>query len=1078
MANEGKKAVRLKPAPDSQELLESNAGMRAVFQRLIDSNTDGIFAFDQDCRYTVWNPAMERILGLKKSQTLGKSAFDVFPFLKDKEGERFYREALTGKTVVVSDARCFVPETHEQISIEGHFSPLVDDQGKTVGGLAILRDTTERKRAEALGTEKPRQAALRGDISVAFASEDRLNAILHACAEAIVRQLDAAFARIWTVNEDGNMLELHASAGLYTHMDGPHSRVPVGKLKIGLIAQERSPHLTNDVLNDPRISDKAWAEREGMVAFAGYPLVAGDRLVGVMALFARKPLTPDSLDALASVAGLITQGIERKRAEDSLRKSEAYLAEAQRLSHAGSFGWNVSSGEIFWSDETFRIFEYDRGSFKPTLEQVLQRVHPDDIDAVRQITDRASRDGKGFDFEHRLLTPDGSLKHVHVVGHAVGIESGKLEYVGSVMDVTERKRAEAALRERERELQQLVDVVPHNILVFGAEGNPLYANRGLRDYFGFTLEDVQESDFRARIYHPDDMERTKSQRDDAMSRGVPWEIEARIRGKDGQYRWFLIRSNPHRDEQGHIVRWYSTGTEIEDRKKAEDALRQAQCDLQRERDRLELLLELTNQMISNFELRDMLRALASSVRRVMQCDAVSIRLADSDKNSLRVYALDFPESKGFLKEETLIPIEGSLSGRVFRTGKPYVSDDLATDAAASPGLAEGLKTGCFLPLIHRDRVLGVMGLGRREGSFTAEEVDFLAQVASQVAIAVENSISYRQIADLKDQLAQEKLYLEDEIRNEQGFEEIIGRSKTLRDVLRQIETVAPTSSTVLIYGETGTGKELVARAIHDLSPRSSKPFVKLNCAAIPTGLLESELFGHEKGAFTGAVAQRIGRFELAHQGTVFLDEIGDVPLELQPKLLRVLQEREFERLGSTRTFRTDARLIAATNRDLAAMVNDQEFRRDLFYRLNVFPVHIPPLRDRQEDIPLLVRHFVQHFAQPMKKIIDTIPSETVQTLCRYHWPGNIRELQNVIERAVILSKGPVLKVPLTSLKTRGAAAGPREHETLQEAERKHILAALKDTNWVLAGPNGAAARLGMKRTTLQHRLRKLRISKP
>src|SRR5262249_27108353 len=284
-----------------------------------------------------------------------------------------------------------------------------------------------------------------------------------------------------------------ASAGLYTHLNGPHSRVPVGKLKIGLIAQERCPHLTNDVLNDTRISDKAWAEREGMVAFAGYPLVSGDRLVGVMALFARHALMPDSLDALASVAGLITQGIERKRAEDSLRKSEAYLAEAQRLSHTGSFGWNVSSGEIFWSDETFRIFEYDRANCRPTMELVLQRVHPEDISVVQQTTDRASYDGKDFDFEHRLLMPDGSIKYVHVVAHASGNESSKLEYVGAVMDVTERKRAEAALRERERELQQLVDVVPHNILVFGADGRPLYANQGLRNYLGFTLEDIQAS---------------------------------------------------------------------------------------------------------------------------------------------------------------------------------------------------------------------------------------------------------------------------------------------------------------------------------------------------------------------------------------------------------------------------------------------------------------------------------------------------------------------------------------------------------------------------------------------------------
>jgi formate hydrogenlyase transcriptional activator len=512
-----------------------------------------------------------------------------------------------------------------------------------------------------------------------------------------------------------------------------------------------------------------------------------------------------------------------------------------------------------------------------------------------------------------------------------------------------------------------------------------------------------------------------------------------------------------------------------------EASGRAQRELQRESDRLKLLLDMTNTLVSNLELRDLLRAISASLRQGMGCVAVAIFLPDSERRQLRLHALDFPETKGFAKEDSLAPVEGSVVGRVFKTGKPVVGTtaDVMSERESSEARAEGIESVCALPLISRNRTLGVLALGRREeNSFSPEDIDFLMRAAGQVAIAVENALAYREIADLKDQLAQEKLYLEDEIRTEQGFEEIIGHSAALRAVLRQIETVAPTGSTVLIYGETGTGKELVARAIHNLSPRSTNAFVKLNCAAIPTGLLESELFGHERGAFTGAIAQRIGRFELAHQGTVFLDEIGEIPLELQPKLLRVLQEREFERLGSTRTLRTDARLIAATNRDLAAMVDDQRFRGDLFYRLNVFPVHIPPLRERQEDIPLLVRHFVQYFAQRMKKTIDTIPSETINALSRYHWPGNIRELQNVIERAAILSTGPILKVALTDLKLRAQPANSGKHDTLEEAERKHILAVLHDTNWVLGGSKGAAARLAMKRPTLQFRMRKLGISRP
>ena len=513
---------------------------------------------------------------------------------------------------------------------------------------------------------------------------------------------------------------------------------------------------------------------------------------------------------------------------------------------------------------------------------------------------------------------------------------------------------------------------------------------------------------------------------------------------------------------------------------------------QREKDRLALLLDLTNSLVSNLELRDLLRAISASVRRVMRCDGVGVLLPDAEGHQLRVYALDYPDSKGFIQEETLVPLEGSLPGKAFQTGKPVVLDR-PDPAQVSPEdyrliAGEGLQSSCLLPLISHNRSLGVLGLGRqREHAFSQDEVDFLARVASQVAIAVENALAYSQIAALKNQLAQEKLYLEDEIRSELYFEDIVGTSAALRRVLHQVETVAPTDATVLIYGETGTGKELIARAIHNLSARRPHAFVKLNCAAIPTGLLESELFGHEKGAFTGAVTQRIGRFELANRGTIFLDEIGEIPLEVQPKLLRVLQEREFERLGSPRTLRTDARLIAATNRDLTAMVDAQTFRPDLFYRVNVFPVHVPPLRERPDDIPLLVRYFAQQFARRMHKTIETIPADTMQALIQYPWPGNIRELQNIIERAVILSPGPVLQVPRTDLTPRATDTVPLEHEmldparrtpiqnVLEETERQHILHVLEETNWVVAGPQGAAVRLGMKRSTLQFRMKKLGI---
>jgi len=509
-----------------------------------------------------------------------------------------------------------------------------------------------------------------------------------------------------------------------------------------------------------------------------------------------------------------------------------------------------------------------------------------------------------------------------------------------------------------------------------------------------------------------------------------------------------------------------------------EASRAGQAELRSKNERLKLLLDLNNAVVSNLDLRDLLRAIASSVRQVMKCDSVGVALPDPDDQRLRIHAVDFPEGKGLIREESKVPSADGPTSRAFRK-----SETIALDAHALAGLdagdlavAEGFRALCDIPLVSRNRALGVLCLGRLHNSpFTGDEVEFLRQVAAQIAIAVENALAYRQIADLKDKLAQEKLYLEDEIRSQMNFDSIVGSSAALQKVLRQVETVAPTDSTVLIYGETGVGKELVARAIHNLSSRSRNAFVKLNCAAIPTGLLESEMFGHEKGAFTGAIAQRIGRFELAHEGSVFLDEVGEIALELQPKLLRVLQEREFERLGSSRTLRTNARLIASTNRDLAAMVKEQKFRMDLYYRLDVFPVHVPPLRERHGDIPLLVRHFVQQFARRMNKSIDTIPSETMNVLVRYEWPGNIRELQNLLERAVILSAGPVLKVPLADLQTQPMSPAAGKQETLEEAERRTILDALQRSNWVVSGRKGAAALLGLKRTTLQWRMDKLGI---
>ena len=534
-----------------------------------------------------------------------------------------------------------------------------------------------------------------------------------------------------------------------------------------------------------------------------------------------------------------------------------------------------------------------------------------------------------------------------------------------------------------------------------------------------------------------------------------------------------------------------------------------QAYLLQQNERLQLLLNLTTRITSNLDLREVLRAISANFRELMRCDGAGVWLPGEEAGTFKLYAFDASSSKGFAKEDLIItPAENDPGKRAFETMKPTVA---TVEEMGWPGggegyrlaAAEGVKSACFIPLVSRGRALGDLMIVRKtEGTFTAEDVDFLSQAAGQIAIAIENALAYREISELKDKLAQEKLYLEEEIRSEMNFEQIVGSSAALKHVLQLVETVAASDSTVLLLGDTGTGKELIARAIHDRSRRKERTFVKLNCAAIPTGLLESELFGHEKGAFTGAISQKVGRMELADQGTLFLDEVGDIPTEIQPKLLRALQEREFERLGSTHTRRVNVRLIAATNRNLEKMIADREFRSDLFYRLNVFPIRIPPLRDRREDIPLLVSHFVQKFAKQMQKKIESIPAAAMKGLAAWEWPGNIRELENFIERAVILTRGKSLEAPLSELRKPGTDTRPSPgvqpaqediarivkesisaalngkkdfSDEYSQKQREEIVRALTEAKGRVGGADGAAARMGINRTTLISRMKKFGI---
>jgi formate hydrogenlyase transcriptional activator len=531
----------------------------------------------------------------------------------------------------------------------------------------------------------------------------------------------------------------------------------------------------------------------------------------------------------------------------------------------------------------------------------------------------------------------------------------------------------------------------------------------------------------------------------------------------------------------------------------------AQGELQCRNDRLETLLNITNSITSDLDLHEVLRLTSAHIRELMHGDIAGLSIRDKASGKQRLYALDFPRSKGLVKEGLLYTQYGA-GKRAFETLKPVIASaaelkEMSPDVREELALVKGPQSMCVVPLVNRGQGLGSLAIIRMTTDpFTQEDVEFLSQVAGPIAIAIANSLAYEDIAQLKDKLAEEKLYLEEQIRNEMGFEQIIGNSPALKHVLQMVETVAPSNSTVLLLGETGTGKELIARAIHEHSRRRDRTFVKLNCAAIPTGLLESELFGHEKGAFTGAITQKVGRMELADQGTLFLDEVGDIPTEIQPKLLRVLQEREFERLGSTHTRRVNIRLVAATNRDLEKMVAEREFRADLFYRLNVFPIRVPPLRQRREDIPLLASYFVQRIATQMQKKIDSVPASVIKELTAWEWPGNIRELENFIERAVILTRGKTLEAPLSELHkvnidqpvqpssgraeeeiarivkdTINSLSGKRALNEHAKKQREEIIQVLTACKGRVGGSNGAAARMGISRTTLIARIKRFGI---